>query len=123
MSVAGTAVTIAGTNLPSTLASVTVAEINCAITSNDATTISCTLASPLIAGDWTPVVKDAKGLIPNASTIAATSVPLVVTNVTPKTNLNPAGGELITITGSGFSSSAGNSNVKTDFSDGTICDI
>lgn len=123
MVVSGLSVTIGGTNLPSAIASVTVADTNCVVSSNDATTISCDLASPLIAGDWKPVVKHAKGLIPNASTLAATSVPLVVSSISPKTNLNPAGGVLMTIAGSGFPSSIDNANVKLDFSDGRICDI
>ena len=104
MTVAGQDVSITGTGLSTTIASVKIGGTDCAVTSNNASTVSCTLESPLRAGTWKPEVRDAKGLLPNAAGIAGHSVPLVVDSVYPTAELNPAGGNIITITGSGFPS-------------------
>lgn len=64
MSVVGLDVALTGTDLTEVLASVTLAETDCIITSNDSTTITCTMAFPWTVGTWLPVVRDAKGIIP-----------------------------------------------------------
>jgi len=118
MTVTGTSVVITGTSLTSTISSVTIAGMACDVQTSDATTLSCQLPYILYAGSHKPVVKDAKGLIPNASGLTATVVPLVVSAVFPVTEINTAGGSEITIQGSGFPSITGLEDVSLTFSDG-----
>ena len=118
-------VSFTGTNMPLDLASVTLGHTNCVIASSDATSISCTLVTPLFAGTWLPEIKDSKGLLPLAVGFAGQTVSLVVSNVTPATDLNPAGGDIITITGSGFPSviSLSSSIFSVMFDDGNVCTL
>jgi len=125
MTVTGTSVTITGTTMPTDLASITIGNTDCAISgANDATTIACTLASPLYGGSWSPHVKDAKGLVP----LVAGFVPHVVTptvdSISPETGLNPAGGNIITITGTGFPSGVvATSILALTFENGNACEM
>jgi hypothetical protein len=123
MTVAGTSVVITGTSLTSTINSVTIAGMACAISTNDGTTLSCTLPYNLYAGSHKPVVKDDKGLIPTSAGFAATDVPLVIDAVFPVTEVNTAGGGEITVQGSSFPSIIGLEDVSLTFSDGQTCDI
>lgn len=63
----GLDITIAGTDLPLEIASVSIAKINCAIDIENLpsteTEIVCTLEESLPAGSWLPQVKDEFGLI------------------------------------------------------------
>jgi hypothetical protein len=97
--------------------------MDCAISTNDGTTLSCTLEYNLYAGSHKPVVKDDKGLIPFSAGFAATDIPLVIDAVFPVTEVNTAGGSEITIQGSSFPSIIGLENVSLTFSDGQNCDI
>jgi hypothetical protein len=42
------------------------------------------------------------GLIPLASGVTLKNIPLVLSSVTPNTNLNPYGGTILTLTGTGM---------------------
>ena len=117
-------VTITGISLPADIDQVSVGDATCpSITSNDGSTLVCTLDSPCQAGDHEPVVKSPKGLIPNAAGFTKYTVPLVVTSVSPNTDLNPAGGDLITIVGSGFPSRTTAPDFSIEFDDGTLCQL
>jgi hypothetical protein len=53
-----------------------------------------------VAGtSWLPVVVDANGIIPLDASLTPVDIPLVVSGVTPNTDLNPYGGTFVTITG------------------------
>ena len=65
-SVNGTDVTILGTDLPLDLEKVLFSDIECIVSSNDETTISCTLEKAWVAGFYVPEVHDARGLLPVA---------------------------------------------------------
>lgn len=125
MTVTDQEVAITGTDFSSDIDSVTVGYTGCTVTSNDATSIACTLDYPLIAGTWLPEVKDVKGLFPVDDTLLGHTVALVVTSVTPNSNLNPAGGDTIVIVGSGFPSvtTIGDAVLSVTFDDGAMCDL
>ena len=93
MGVNGQEVTLGGTALSTELVSVTLGHTNCVITANDETSVTCTLETPLFAGEWLPEVRDAKGLYPTATSLPAEVVTLVVDTVTPMSGYNPAGGD------------------------------
>ena len=54
------------------------------------------------AGDWMPLVSLPHGKVKIDEAVLPLTVDLVVSNVAPKVNLNPAGGDTITIDGEGF---------------------
>ena len=122
MTVTDLDVSITGTGLSTTITSVKFGETDCLVTLNDATSISCTLESPMRAGTWKPHVKDSKGLLPRMTGLAGHTVGLVIDSVAPTTNLNPAGGNIITITGSGFPSRADTTGVSLDIN-GAPCKL
>ena len=47
-------------------------------------------------------MSDANGLTPLSADVTAISVPLVVDTIEPYTDLNQLGGDILTITGTGF---------------------
>ena len=104
MTVTDSSVTMTGTSLPTELVSVFFDLTPCTISSNDETSISCTLDNPVIFGTHYPEVRDEKGLIPISNSLEAYEVALVVDSTDPSTDVNPAG-QSITISGSGFPSS------------------
>ena len=104
MTVTDLNVSITGTLLPTDIQSVNIGYTDCGSITSDETTITCTLASSMIAGSWKPEVRDAKGLLPVAEALVALTVPLTVTSVSPSTLLNPSGGDMLTIYGTGFPS-------------------
>jgi hypothetical protein len=113
-----------GSSLPTTLVSVTLGHTNCVITSNTATAVDCTLATPLFGGSWKPAVKDAKGLIPVSASLTPATVTPTVTSVSPTTGFNPAGGDIITIVGTDLPSAVvGQTVVSLTFEDGNVCDM
>lgn len=84
------------------------------------TQITCTLASGPSAGSWDVKVTDAYGLIP-LSAPSPITVSLTVDGVSPDANVNVHGGDLLTISGSGFPSDA--SLIQVSFEDFYFCDI
>ena len=97
-------VTIAGTSMPTDIDSVKVGCATCSGITNDGSTLTCTLNHLVQAGNFEPVVKNSLGQIPVASGFTKYSVALFLSTVTPDTDLNPAGGDVLTIGGSGFTS-------------------
>jgi hypothetical protein len=79
---------------------------------------SCTLLQKPYAGPHKAELRVAGGLIPYASGVADINIALSATAVSPST-INPMGGAILSITGSGFP--LGNELVSVTFSDGTQC--
>ena len=64
--------------------------------------ITCDLEGDLPAGSWYPVVTEAHGKVRVADNVAPKVVALVISSVAPKETINPAGGDIVTITGNNF---------------------
>jgi len=125
-SLSGLTVAITGTDLPLTNFKVRFANTECgsAVTVTPgagSVDISCDLLLPPAAGSWNVELTDSSGLIPVASNVPAISVALTVSSVSPSTDLNQLGGDLLTITGTGFDTKSASTTVTV--SDGTTCDI
>ena len=82
----------------------TLAKTECIVSTNDETTIICTLVTPWVAGNWMPEVRDDKGLIPLSGSVSNYNVPLVISGVSPSSDLNLAGGDILTVTGENWPS-------------------
>ena len=102
--VSGTTVTIDGTSLPTTNVSDIISGTDCTVISISDTQLVCELQDPWTTGSWTIQMRDENGLIPLDTTVTPHVVPLDITGVSPM-NLEPAGGQLVTITGTNFPSS------------------
>ena len=81
---------------------VELAKTACAVATADAdkpteTQIKCTLAAAIPSGKWLPKVTDEFGLIKLDPAVSPHEVALDVTDISPKSGLNPAGGNLMTI--------------------------
>ena len=102
----GLDVTITGTDLPLEITSVAIANINCAVDAealpSTETEIVCTLEESMSAGSWLPQVKDEFGLIIIDESVAKLELSIVITDISPQVDLNPAGGDILTITGENF---------------------
>lgn len=115
--------TVTGTALPTTGVTVIFGGVTCANSpapTYTETQIQCTLANAPRAGSIKVEVRTSQGLIPVASGVTAVTVPLVVSAVSP-TNINPMGGNTLTITGSGFP--IDKSFVTVALSDGAKCAV
>ena len=66
-------------------------------------------------------MRDESGLVPIDASVAKINVGLSVTSISPSTGLNQLGGDILTISGTGFDTAADNTQVT--FSDGTSCEI
>ena len=71
------------------------------------------------AGSWNVRLIDYRGLIPINSTVTTIDVALVIDAVSPATDLNQLGGDVITFTGSGFDTDLVLTNIT--FSDDSTC--
>ena len=105
----GITVIITGEALPLELVSVELGNVQCLVDQeflpSTEIEIQCSLQGELPAGSWLPQIEDAKGLIFVDSAVEAHVIELTVTSISPKTGLNAAGGNLITISGDNFPSS------------------
>lgn len=91
------------------------------VTASD-TEITCSLEHFAAAGSWDVQVIDNNGLSIIADGTAKIDVSLAVSSISPNTNLNMLGGDVITITGTGFDSDTSATTVKFT-EDSTNCDI
>ena len=123
MDVNGLEVTITGTSLNPALTSVTIAHTNCAVSSSDDTSISCTMDHPWTVGNWFPEVRDVKGLFPLDPNLQRHSVAIILDSILPNTGLNPAGGDTLVLTGQNFPWNLADNPVEIKASDGSICDV
>jgi hypothetical protein len=90
---------IVGTGLPTDVAdikSIKFAKSDCGVVSTSDTEIICNAKK--VAGKWQPEVVDSKGIIP-VTTAKTEDIPLVISEVTPNTNINMEGGNLIAVKG------------------------
>jgi hypothetical protein len=105
--------TITGTSLPTEDVKVQIANSRCEEVTASETEITCTVDVGVAAGSWDVQVSDANGLIAKQVDVATIDVPLVVESVTKTdmtagrrmlldTDLNQLGGDILTITGTGF---------------------
>lgn len=121
MSLSGITLTVTGTNLPTKLIDVRLGDVGCGATSGTATSITCTLKKKPAAGTYNTVqVLSSDGFVPVAS-VTPITVPLSTVSVTPNLNLNRFGGDVLTITGTGFPMKI--ENVAVTFIDNTRCTI
>ena len=112
--------TITGTSLPTASATIKFGGVTCASPTLGATEISCTLPSAPRGGAHKAEVRDGKGLIPYKSGVADITISVTVTKVEPSA-ANALGGDVLTITGTGFPTDK--SVVTVDFDDGTGCTV
>ena len=91
-----------GSSIPTTNTKVTLGGVICDIESQNGSTTVCTLRTGAPAGSHHAKLISDLGLIPNVAT--AIDIALVVSSVTPDSNLNYLGGDVLTLSGSGFSS-------------------
>jgi hypothetical protein len=64
MTVSGLEVTITGTGLPTgeEIESITLSKTECEVSASSEAQITCTLQASWVHGDWTPEIRDLKGL-------------------------------------------------------------
>lgn len=118
----GNELTITGTALPTTDVRVVLGNAECGTVTASETEITCTLNVLPAAGSWDVQVYDNLGLAPIAVGTAKIDVALVITSITPNTDLNQLGGDIITISGTGFDKNTKNTSVKF-VEDLTDCDV
>ena len=114
--------TISGTSLPtSDEVKVRFSNSECTDVTASETEITCTLDVGAAAGSWDAQVSDANGLTPKHVDVTAIDVALSVSSISPYTDLNQLGGDILTITGTGFDQVTSSTSVT--FSDGTSCTV
>ena len=114
-------ITVAGTSLPTADVRVVLGNVACGTVTATETSITCTLAESPAAGSWDVEVYEPKGRVPLATGVAKIDVALVVTAISPNTGLNQLGGDVLTLTGTGFDKVM--TNVAVAFSDSTTCAV
>jgi len=117
----GKEITITGTALPTENLRVVLGNTACGTITASETSITCTLVVLPAAGSWNVELYEPKGLVPVKADTAKIAVALVVTSISPSTNLNQLGGDELTIIGTGFDKNM--AKVAIAFSDTTKCDI
>ena len=115
----GLDLTITGTSLPTEDIRVILANAECESITASETDITCTLSHYPAAGSWDVRVLDYRGLIPLADDADCIDVDLVVDSVTPNTDLNQLGGDLLTFVGTGFDAVTDDTTIV--FGDETTC--
>lgn len=117
----GVDLTITGVGLPTDDIRVRFANAECTggITASD-TEITCTLNFLPAAGSWDVKLTDYRGLIPIEETVEKISVDLVIDSVTPDSDLNQLGGDILVFSGTGFDT-LDISATTVVFPDSTIC--
>ena len=76
--------------------------INCQNIGFNSGRVTCDLDEELPAGSWYPKLITENGLIRRDPAVSNTVVLYEITNVSPSTGLNPAGGNILTIAGENF---------------------
>lgn len=117
----GKDITITGTKLPTKDIKVVLGNTECGTITASETEITCSLVVLPAAGTWNVELYEPKGLVPVKAETAKISVALVVTSISPATNLNQLGGDELTIVGTGFDKNMDKVAIK--FSDTTKCDL
>lgn len=100
-SLSGNRLSISGSNFDDIL-KVEMGHIACNNVASSSTSITCDLEGKLPAGSWWPSVIEDKGKVQVESSVSPEVVNMIISNVDPKIDLNPAGGNIMTITGDNF---------------------
>jgi len=121
---AGSLLTITGTDFTDRVYRIVHGGIGCTVETKSATSITCNLDEDIPAGSWKPVLTDYFGEVPSGS-VSAVTVPLVIVSLTPNSDVNPNGGTLLTIEGSGFFNSLAQASddFSIMFNGGVPCNI
>ena len=81
------------------------------------------MVSDWVAGEWVPKLVTSLGVVPVDTAVAGHIVTPTISSVSPNV-LNPAGGETVTVFGSGFPASLDTEDsVVVYFSDNTACRV
>lgn len=115
-------ISIEGTALPTDGVRVVLGNAECGTVTATETAITCSLSHQPAAGSWDVQVIDANGLAPIADGVAKIDVALTVSSISPSSDLNQLGGDVITITGAGFDEDTTATTV-TFSEDSTACDV
>ena len=99
----GLQLTITGQNLGEAN-TIEMGYINCSniVLASTYDSITCDLASELPGGSWYPIVISNCGQVKLDDALLPEVVVMTLTSVSPKLNINPAGGDIMTITGTNF---------------------
>jgi hypothetical protein len=77
-----------------------------------------------VAGNWAPVVIDSMGTVPVDPSCVNITVGLTISSVNPNTDLNPVGGTILQIVGTGLPHTLTEGNAyNLTFSDGSTCNV
>ena len=121
----GTELTITGVDLGvAAPLKIEMAHLDCSniVVAETFDSITCDLSGELPAGSWFPVVTEDAGKVKVDETVVAEVITMTVTSVDPKLNLNPAGGDLVTIDGTNFPPSLDSRyNLSVTLGTGTRC--
>ena len=92
------------------------------VVAETADSITCDLTDTIPVGNWLPEVHTDDGLVAIEASVAATEVTMTITSVSPETELNPAGGEVLTIVGTNFPPTIDNRyNFEVNLDDKALC--
>lgn len=125
VAVTGTNVVLTGVSFPvDDIISITFGYELCVTSSTSDTSITCDLESAWVGGSWFPKILTSKGLVPyDDTTVTAYVVTPTIDSYTP-TIFNPAGGETVVLTGTGYPLGLTTEHeLSVTFSDGTVCTI
>ena len=73
------------------------------------------------AGSWLPFITDTNGLVKLDSNVEPEVIALAITGVSPKVDVNPAGGQIFTITGTNFPNNIDDVTLTILFNSETRC--
>lgn len=100
---AGRKLTITGTTLVEPV-KIEMGFIDCEniVVAESADSITCDLTDEIPVGSWLPQIHTENGIVKTEASVEETVVEMTITGVSPETDLNPAGGDILTITGTNF---------------------
>jgi len=121
--VVGKEITVTGTEFPTTDVTLEFGGTSCDTTTivSDGSSLTCTLLNYPAAGTWFVSLIGTNGLIPVDQNVSGITIDLNVDSISPNTDLNQNGGDILSISGDGFPLSA--SDISITFSDGSTCII
>lgn len=97
---------------------ISIGGVGCTVSSTTDTEILCQLNGPRVSGNWKAQILTTKGLIPNSIADAnKILIPVEVSTISPSTNVNYLGGDIMTIIGTKFGDNS--ANVQVTYADGT----
>lgn len=113
--------TISGSLLPDASSDrIRLGPVSCTPLTLSAETITCQLDDTRVSGEWIVRIVTIYGRIPNEISTTI-DVPVVANSVSPSTDVNYLGGDVMTIVGDSFGYDE--SAITVTYDDGTICDV